>query len=153
MALNPRRENILARLLVIMQAVVTKATRNEGTMSATSTPGMTMQDGPEAALDKDGRSTNARGNVSADFERMVMSPQIQLVAMVPSGDVGTLLNDYLLRFLLAVLTDATLKTHIGNSGWLRYTGCDLSTESGNQRSGRMDINLSIVYPFVVSELS
>lgn len=153
MALNPRRENILARLLVIMGTVVTKATRNEGTISATTTPAMTMQDGSEIAKAKEGRSTSARGDVSSEFEQMIMSPDIQIVAMAKSGDVGTLLNDYLLQFLLAVLTDATIKTAIGTSGSLRYTGCSLETESGNQRSGRMDVNLEIVYPFYVSELS
>lgn len=149
-----RRELILDRLLQICKTIVApdRASRNRNDISGRTAHSIVLHDGPETTDAEKGEKPR-RGQVASSLECAVMSPTLEFLANDKPETIGTLLNDYRDRIIVAVINDVELRTICGASyGLIRYAGCVPDTESGEASEGRIDVNFQINYPVVVSEL-
>lgn len=144
-----RREDILARLLVIASGIegVKTARRNEISVSERSRPGIVILDADEVVESPatgSGKPARAPSIVS-------MTPEVVIQLADQSEDVGTQLNLYRMRWLSAVLNDAALLGLVGPNGEVRYEGCATGLSRGRSMEGEMGIAIAFLYPLKPSE--
>lgn len=149
-----RRELILERLLAIGEALYpARAFRNKIIASSGSDPLFCLIDGGEVTEEEKSERPR-RGQVFSHLECAVMAPQLQVLMRKKVEEIGSALNVERIRVYNAVMNDPQLAAICGASyGLIRYTGCAVDTESGEASEGRIDLNFSINYPVVGSELS
>jgi hypothetical protein len=110
-----KREAILARLLVVLDAVegVETVVRNRGEIPADKRPAIELWDGDEKA---DAAAFN-KGRPAYAPNLMAMTPGLYLVlASINPDTIGTELNALRASVIKAVLEDTTLKNLTGASG-------------------------------------
>lgn len=145
-----RREEILSRLAAVCQAIpgIAKSARGLGVLSDNQLPALALHDGHELAEDTD---PLIRPNRSP--RRIVMTPQLVLLAQAPADEIGALLNGFRAALIKAIVYDADLLalTLLGE-GSARYQGCALALAEGRATEGSMTVDFSITYILKPGEL-
>lgn len=148
-----RREQILARLFVVLQSVpgVAECARNRGDLQSPKRPFILLLDADEAA----DRTSFNRGRPSNSPNLITLSPEIYVTMQnkKPKNEtIGTDLNALCTAVIKAVITDAELNEIVGGNGEIRYEG--LATDLGEDRTqeGKARVAIAFVYPFIPGEL-
>lgn len=144
-----RREDILARLLVITSGIsgVTRAYRNKDEIPETSRPAIVILDGDEAANDGDPDRRPATAP-----RRITMTPEIYILLAGTPAEVGTDINLIRARFVHAVMTDATLIALTLDGVGIRYEGCATGLARGRSMEGEMGLSFGFTYVLRPAEL-
>lgn len=156
--MSDTREAILARILVLAQAVKTDDTtiktaiRNRGPLETDKRPAIVLLDGDEQdALP--GRPPG-RGGLPIPPAIMTMTPElfVLLDEVRPRPETsGTRLNAYRDALMEAIAGDTELLTLLGSNGRVRYKGCATDLKSGSALAGEM--RLDFAYTYVVKPTS
>ncbi|RWO35921.1 MAG: hypothetical protein EOS11_33315 [Mesorhizobium sp.] len=143
MALEDRREAILARLLVVAAAVDTsfEARRNESSLPDTQKY-VVLFDGEEHAT---GAPPARRSVDDPPPHVMEMTPEVQFRLAGKAPDVGTALNLLRIGLIAAVLKDAALLGLTLNGRTIRYEGSNTATERGRSMEGGIGIAFTFTY--------
>ncbi|RWO57127.1 hypothetical protein [Mesorhizobium sp.] len=143
MALEDRREAILARLLVVAAAVDTSfdARRNERGLSDKQNY-VVLFDGDEHAT---GAPPARRSVADPPPHIMEMTSEVQFRLAGKAPDVGTALNLLRIGLISAVLTDATLLGLTLNGRTIRYEGARTATERGTLVEGGIGVAFTFTY--------
>ncbi len=147
--MTDKREALLVRLLAICRTVVEVKTvdRNKQIGSDWLLPAISLFDGDEEALED-----FDPGHPPCTPTLVTMAPEIFVrLGDTPDG-VGTELNLMRARILVAVLTDAELKTIVGSNGQIRYEACAPSLARGREILGEMAMVFRLVYVLKPAEL-
>lgn len=151
--MTDRREDILARLFVVLSAVVgiVEKVRNRGDLPSEKRPAIILMDADEVA----DREMFGRGRPANSPNFVVMSPEIYIVLknQKPENEtLGQSLNEYRAKVIKAVLNDATLINLVGSNGEIRYDV--FVTDLGEDRTltGKARIGISFRYPLKPNEL-
>ena len=144
-----KREDILARLLVVVGAVtgVTTALRNQTPVSESKLPAVVVFDADELGVNED-----PERRVPAALRRVVMSPQIFILVQDDTAAVGKTLNDLRASVVKAILTDAALIDITHDNVGIRYEGCLTGLALGRKIEGQMALNFSFTYILNAAEL-
>lgn len=139
------REQILERLVVVARSVIgiKTAERNVLTIDELHRPAIQILDSDEVGDDAD-PSSNRRGNNAP--RRILMTPEIYLLASARSELLGPAINVMRRRFLYAVLHDADLAELC--DGQIRYDGAASALGRGRAMVGEMGV--SITFPYILS---
>jgi hypothetical protein len=145
-----RRESILVRLVEIAEAIdgIVLAARNKVQISERQRPAIIILDSDEV-VDFGG---SAPGKGSRAPSIVSMTPEILVLLQDNSGDVGTELNAFRIKVILAILNDATLLSLVGSNGAIRYEGCATGLSRGRNMEGEMGIAFSFLYPLIPAEM-
>ena len=138
------REDILERLRDIAAAVdgVTYAVRNVLDITESRLPAVVILEGdeePSSAVEVD-RRRKPQSPIP-----MVMTPELCIVAMNASEQVGTDLNQIRAGIIKAITEDTQLQTIIGNNGAIAYRGLASDLGLGRAMLGRMALRFAITY--------
>jgi hypothetical protein len=158
-----RRENILQRISDITVGVkggglgIISAVRNRGLLSTEQRPATVLLDGDENQFTN---IPNKRGRAESMRPQIIrMTPQLYIILAEsrPTNDasplngadlnVGTALNLLRNAVVIAMGTDAELKTLYGMNGGFIYNGCTTDLKSGSALTGQMLIDFNIIYPY------
>jgi hypothetical protein len=144
-----RREQIMARLLAILQGVtgLVSAKRNQPTIADAARPAALLVDGDETPIDGEGAR---RGRKGREPRIMYMTVPIVIFAEADAEDVGTTMNTLRSRIWYAIATDAALKALETEA---QYLGLATSFASNRQVSGEMQIDIGITYILLPADLS
>lgn len=146
-----RREQILARLVVIVKTVsgIENVYRNQGDISDSVRPASRIFDGGETISD---RLLQPQHQPSRAGGIITMQPVITIELGGKPEEVGTALNALRLKLIKTVLTDAQLVAIAGNNGRINYTGCETNLVPLGTGGIDMLLNFAIAYPLIVREL-
>ena len=150
------RELILARVLVILQGVMTAnpalvntVVRNRALLRNEKRPALVLLDGDEQSkLDRNDRSGRAVGFAPSI---MTMRPQIFILAeeqRPTNAELGPDLNLLRKNVIEALAADTTLKTHYTANGSINYNSTVTDMKSGGAVTGMMMLDFSINYPLI-----
>lgn len=149
--MTDRREQILARLVVIAQGIAGVGTvvRNQpDTTGTASSAAVVIFDGDESV---DGGGVG-RGRPSTAPVFVEMSPELQIRAGRPSATIGAVINGLRVLMVKAVLSDASLRTILGANGEIRYGGLNTELARGKTMMAEMGLVFEMRYPLIQSEL-
>lgn len=143
-----RREPILARLLVLAKGVqgIAAAERNVTDLTNLKRPGIVIRDGSVQ------RVTVPRNQQRVSPQMMQLTPPIVIYVGAGSKDQGPLASLYLDRFLQAVFNDAELLALVSTNGEISFEAASLEDPEPEGREARMEITLTLTYPFDASAL-
>jgi hypothetical protein len=151
--MTDRREQILARLLAILETVegVNGAVRNRGELPASKRPAVILLDGDEIA-----RSTppQHRGRLTLAPNLVDLSPEIYVVMdqREPINEgIGEDMNTLRIAILKAIMSDSELATLLGANGDIQYNGCETDMASGRSMEGQMHLRMTFTYVLRTSE--
>jgi hypothetical protein len=146
-----RREEILARLLEIIDAVdgIRKGYRNLDDIAGIARPCARMFDGAEGLNENPASSGEHRGGGG---HVLTMRPPIGIAMSSAPEKIGTDLNAMRLKFIKAVTSDTVLLSICGRNGRIRYEGCEPETSAGRAVNGEMFLTFAISYPLIPAEL-
>jgi len=150
-----RREEILARLLVIAKTItgIKDAWRNRGLRKNDQRPCIVIMDADESSS----VTQPPKGRV-VGFAPQIgrMRPEIYVLMdenrptnIKEDENVGSILNGIKSEFTSAIASDATLLSLLGSNGGMVYEGCATDLKSGARASGEMKIDFSFTYPINV----
>jgi len=144
-----RREEILARLLVIIDGVdgIRKGYRNLDDIAGIIRPCARMFDGAEGPSENVTPGDHRGGGAHI----MTMRPSVGIAMSATPEKIGTDLNTMRLKFIKAVTTDAALLGICGRNGRIRYEGCEPETSAGRAVNGEMFLTFAISYPLIPGE--
>lgn len=144
-----RREQILARLIVIAEAIpgIAKAARNRQDVSGAARPAIIITDGHEVSDPQP--NTSRPSNAPALID---MTPEIVILYAAKSEDVGSGINTLRRYLIKAVLTDTELQASVGTNGFIRYDGLLNELTRAKDVAAETNVNFTIRYPLIVSEL-
>lgn|SRR5574341_1495324 len=148
--MSSKREQILARLLVVLGTVegVAYTARNDLAVSDTKLPALILLDADEEADER----AEERGHAGAGPNLVTMLPQIALVQQAPPGQLGSDLNTLLARVQKAVLFDAMLLSLAGPNGNVRYRGMTNALGIGRSLQGDAMLSFALKYVLRPSDL-
>lgn len=147
------RELILVRLRAIIETLApNKAHRNDDGVTGRTGPHIILFDGGESKSDDISLPKNARGDPRILKDYMMLTPSITVILGSPTEQVGADLSGFRVLLIPTIINDSQLIALVGSSGELRYLGCVVETQIGEQREGRITLNFGIMYPFNVSDL-
>lgn len=143
MAIEDRREAILARLLVVAAGVdVTfEARRNESSLPDTQKY-VVLLDGDEHAI---GEPPGRRADNDPPPQIIEMTPEVQFRLAGKAKDVGTALNLLRINLVAAVLTDPALLALTMKGSSARYAGAATATERGRSMEGGIGVAFTFAY--------
>lgn len=145
--MTDRRELILERLVAIGRTLpgLALVDRNRVAVSDLSLPALVVHDGAETAAEDDPPLRPTRTP-----RRVVMTPQVALLARAADGPVGSALNALRAALVAAVEGDAELLalTRLGE-GSARYQGGGLALDEG---VGELSVDFAVAYILDPSEL-
>lgn len=137
------REQILARLLVIVQGVsgIATAARNALDISETKLPAIVIHDGDEEAHDNS-QAVGLAGNV------VTMTPQISILIGDTTDNIGTTANSFRAAVQKAILSDATLTELCGRvrPAGARYVSSSFTLFDGTD-AAEVTLQIAISYWF------
>lgn len=150
--MNDRREQILARLVAIGEALagIRAAQRNRESVTGRAGPMIVIQDGDEAV--SLAAAPDARGTIKLAPALVEMTPEFLILVEANSGDVGTRVNGFRAAAIYAVLNDDALLSITGSNGEIRYEGCTTSNRRGEKIEGGLALNFAFRYPLKPEEL-
>jgi hypothetical protein len=145
-----RREQILARLLVIAAAVkgIGAAYRNKPALNENDLNVVVIYDGDEQGDERDPanmRPTNAP-------RRIIMQPSIEIVAGAAPETIGSTINVYRAALIKAICTDPTLIAIVNDHFGIRYLGCLTGSGLGSTMEANMVLNFEFAYRLAPDEL-
>lgn len=143
-----RREQILARLFVIIGAVpgIKKALRNEIGLKPEEQPGVVLLDGDEELVVPSVRRPNQF--LPQQIMKMRFQLYLQVKDMRPRNhDAGTVLNGFRILLMKALSQDVELRTLIGTNGALEYAGAITDLKAGAAQGGEMQLEFTCNYLF------
>jgi hypothetical protein len=148
-----RREQILARLLVILESVggVMVAVRNRGELPPAKRPAAILLDADEIARDPPPQN---RGRLTLAPNLVDMSPELYVVMdqREPQNDsIGEDMNALRVAILKEIMSDDPLAALLGSNGDIQYNGCETDMASGRSLEGQMHIRLTFTYVLRPSE--
>jgi len=146
-----RRENIMERLLAVLQTVpgVAYVVRNRGELESDKRPAVQLMDADEKPED----TPLNRGRPAFAPNRVRMTPEIYItLSTLDPSQMGPSLNVLRAALLKAVLLDKQLINLVGESGDIRYDGCATDLARGRDMVGQMVVNITFVYVLRPSEL-
>lgn len=149
-----RRESILARLAVILAGIdgIRSSWRNRGELQSDKRPASVLLDGLETA--DEGAFT--RGRQVASKNIVVLRPEIYVLlqdARLDSATVGTELNNWRRKVILAIQGDAALIALLGSNGHINYLGTETDMASGRPMQGEIRVDFAFGYVFDPRELA
>jgi hypothetical protein len=145
-----RREQILARLLVIATAVsgISAAYRNKPVLNENDLDVVVIYDGDEQGDERDPantRPTNAP-------RRIIMQPSVEIIAAGPPEAIGSTINGYRAKLIKAICTDPTLIAVVNDHFGIRYLGCLTGSGLGSTMEANMVLNFEFAYRLAPDEL-
>lgn len=142
-----RREEILARLLVVAQGMsgITTAVRNGSGLSENKMPAIVI-------LDADDQAQGAADGRGRGPQMVTVTPEIYILLAGDSDDIGSQINGFRAALIKAVLADGNLNTLTGPNGAITYDGCATGLARGRSMQGEMGVSLSFTYPLIPNEL-
>jgi hypothetical protein len=146
-----RREQILARLLEVLEAVpdqlgydVHTTWRNRGEMKGDKRPALVLLDGIETV-----KTSTPPGRVFMSPSVMTMQPQIfvllKLRNLPTNVGVGEELNTFRVALITAIASDETLAQLCGSNGQVQLINVDTDLQTGNRMEGQMQMDFSFDY--------
>jgi hypothetical protein len=145
-----RREEILVRLLAIVQTIFKTAARNKNDFSDLARPAGVVLDGDEKANEQDPE------NRPPDAPRRVtMAAEIVALASEPAETIGTTINGYRVALLKGIVTDATLIGLVLDGERrqsIRYIGSSLIIQSDRAIAGELRLQFEFTYALRFEEL-
>ncbi|KQU77704.1 hypothetical protein ASD12_18055 [Mesorhizobium sp. Root102] len=140
--LEDRREDILARLLVVAGGIdpTLNPLRNETSIPDSAMPAVVVLDGKELANPEDPFSHKADTK-----RRVAMMPEVQFRLASTAKNVGTDLNRMRRKLIDAVLTDTALLALTINGKSIRYDGSNTVTERGRSMEGGIGVGFTFTY--------
>jgi hypothetical protein len=148
------RESILVRIKDILEIMAPERTlRNTDEITSRGGLAAILFDGDEG-IDEDSEvPKSAMGDPRVLQDYMIMSPAIELIKGSETEDIGTDLNLYRKQLLPLIINDAALVSLVGRNGQIRYMGCSIETQAGENRSGTITFDFRIRYVLRVSDLT
>lgn len=145
-----RREDILARLPVVIGAIpgIVRTLRNQKSVTGKTGATVVISDGDEASVMEDDSNVSNRRPIMID-----MTPGISLLLGEPSPTIGTTANNLRAKIIYAVMTDEELQSIVGTNGFVKYQGLGNELDRGNSALADYSLNFRIRYPLFVNELS
>jgi len=145
-----RREEILARLVVIAETIpgITRAARNRQDVSGAARPAIIVTDGHEVCQPPPNGSRPTTAPSLVD-----MTPEIVILYSAKAEDVGTGINALRLALIKAILGDTDLQNSTGTNGFIRYDGMLNELTRAKDVAAETNVNFTLSYPLIVSELS
>lgn len=148
------REDILGRLETVLAAIdgINGFARNAPDVQpARQRPAIILQDGAEQFDD------TAAGERLSRNQRMVLTPQIDLLVSTDSTNTGPLFDQFLPLIQKAVLGDAELQSIVGVSGGrgpgkLEYAGCTCRQVGPEVKETRLEVHFAFTYTFILADL-
>lgn len=142
------REALLARLVAVCVGVdgVKSVARNRLDVAALERPAVVVYDGVETLRDQ------PLGMRFSELSRVELSPAITVIVRAGSTDPGPLLSLYRSRVVVAVLSDATLRSSVGTNGSIRYEGCVVTPPDAEAKEHRLELSLTFTYAFRLDDL-
>jgi hypothetical protein len=149
-----RREQILARLLAILESVggVRVAVRNRGELPPAKRPAVILLDADEIARTA---PPQQRGRLTMMPNLVDMSPEIYVVMdqREPQNEsIGEDMNALRIAIMKAIMSDDPLAAILGSNGDIQYNGCETDMASGRSLEGQMHIRMTFTYALRPSEL-
>ena len=146
-----RREQIIERLFAVLQTItgVEQVVRNRGSLEADKRPAIQLMDADEKPED----TPFNRARPAYAPNRVRLTPEIYItLATLEPDDMGPNLNVLRVALLKAVLLDQQLQQLTGESGDIRYDGCQTDLGRGRELIGQMSISVTFVYVLRPMEL-
>lgn len=148
-----KRELILARLFVVLQAVpgLAYSVRNRGDLKSDKRPAIQLMDEDEAA----DRSAFDRGRKSTAPNVVLMTPGIYVFMQNKKPEnvgIGTDLNTFCGKIIKGVLADEELKDLVASEDGLRYEGMNTDLAEDRTAEGKARIAISFLYYLSPDEL-
>jgi hypothetical protein len=142
------RENILARLLVVVAGIpnIRSAQRNNIEIPEDQLPAVIVFDGDEETDGAADRS--ARPSTRPYVVRM--HPEIIIAQQ--ADEVGSELTTLRRELIKRVLTDTVLNQQIGGNGAIRYLGCQTDLGWGRSLQGALRAQFVFQYALKIEEL-
>ncbi len=138
------REAILARLLTLAGTVgAYKVERNLNDFSDLARPAIVILDGDEEAHEDD-----PQVRPSSAPRRIVMTPEIVVLASGPAAAIGSTINGFRIALLRAIMLDQGLIALVLDGTTrqsIRYVGAELSLQSGRAIEAELRLNFSFTY--------
>jgi hypothetical protein len=133
------RENLLVRLLEIAEGIdgVKVALRNSIQIDDGDLPAILILDGDEETDQNDAvaqRPSNAP-------RRIAMTPEIHVILAGKPEDVGTAINAWRKKVILAIFGDAELKSIMGSNGHIIYEGCSTPLAAGREMNAALMLHI------------
>jgi hypothetical protein len=149
-----RREQILARLLVVLETVsgVRVAVRNRGELPPNKRPAVILLDADEIAREA---PPQQRGRLTMAPNLVDMSPEIYVVMdqrEPQNASIGEDMNTLRIAIMKAIMSDDQLAAILGSNGDIQYNGCETDMASGRSLEGQMHIRMTFTYVLRPSEL-
>lgn len=152
--MTDRREQILARLLVVLETVsgVRVAVRNRGELPPNKRPAVILLDADEIAREA---PPQQRGRLTMAPNLVDMSPEIYVVMdqrEPQNASIGEDMNTLRIAIMKAIMSDDQLAAILGSNGDIQYNGCETDMASGRSLEGQMHIRMTFTYVLRPSEL-
>lgn len=147
-----KREDILVALADALEAItgVVLFARNQFEIDENKRPAIQLFDGDEQRIDPQGDVRLRASGVRPS--RVAMTPEIVISLGGNVSDIGTKLNEWRIKVVKAIVTDATLLDVIGPNGAIEYTGCSSETERARDMAGAVSVFVTFTYHFNPNQL-
>ena len=148
--MSDKREAILARLLAIAESVedVVFTARNNVEITDRQVPALIILEGDEETP----AVSELRHRKPEAPVPVVMIPEICIVGMTATEDIGETLNGFRVAVIKAVLRDSELIALLGTTGAIAYRGMVSDLGGGRAMLGRMFLRFAISYFLKPAEL-
>lgn len=148
--MTDRREEILARMLVVLDALETAtggAFRNRTEIADGMRPCVVLVDGDEEAEDRDSN----RGGIAP--RRVHMTPEVILLAGANADEIGTTLNAIRAEAIYALANDTELTAWTLDDNAVVYEGASTMVDNGRRVEGVLVLRFSLTYVLRPNELA
>jgi hypothetical protein len=148
------RESILVRIKDILETMVPLRTlRNTDEVSSGRGGDYAILfDGDETIDEENDTTRSSLGDPRILQDLLIMSPSIELIVGAETDDIGSELNDRRRRLLPLILSDSQLVSLVGRNGQIRYMGCSVETQAGENREGTITFDFRFKYLLRVADL-
>lgn len=145
-----RREQILARLLVIAGAIpgIANAVRNKPGLNENDLDAIVIYDGDEQGDERDPENTRPTNAP----RRVIMQPTIEISAAGAPETIGTSINGYRANLIKKICSDTTLISLCIDRTGIRYLGCNTGAGLGSTLEANMVLNFTFAYRLFPDEL-
>lgn len=140
------RELILVQLLAIIADIpgIETTGRNLTPQPEVKMPLIVLYDGDEEAME------TAKGGMAGLVVNML--PTVVLSLGEIAENVGTVTNEWRVKILQAILSDATLRSYCDRRDGAKYLGCTTTLHQGRTDQVELVTNWQIAYPLIPSNL-
>ena len=149
---NDKREDILARLFIIMESMpgITTNVRNRGLLQNEQRPAQVLLDGDEVPLLTS--STSRKKGMTTLMWPQIMELRPQLFYLpkekrMKNIGIGTEINVWRIQFLEKLWGSVELAELLGSNGSIVYNGCETDLKSGSAMSGEIRLDFVVTYIF------